>query len=144
MKKFIIFLVIILIIICGGIAYLYFTYKTNYFEARNQNMEYEKYIKEEITGVNLASVINKVVDNNIKNNVEKDEKGLYKNNDKTSMQVQVKILDTDTTYDMETLYTGGMDEFIKYYGQIDFKCTKIEYHQSTGKIKYMLFEQITQ
>ena len=60
------------------------------------------------------------------------------------MQVQVKILDTDTTYDMETLYTGGMDEFIKYYGQIDFKCTKIEYHQSTGKIKYMLFEQMTQ
>ena len=24
-----------------------------------------------------------------------------------------------------------------------FKCSKVEYHKKTGKIKYMLFEQIT-
>ena len=34
-----------------------------------------------------------------------------------------------------------MSEFVKYYGQIDFKCVKIE-HNLKNKIKYMLFEQI--
>ena len=54
------------------------------------------------------------------------------------------MLDTDKTYDMETLYSGGMDKFVKYYSQITFKCTKIEYHKSTGKVKYMRIEQVTQ
>ena len=37
-----------------------------------------------------------------------------------------------------------MDKFVQYYNQIKFKCTKIEYHKSTDKVKYMLIEQITQ
>ena len=41
-------------------------------------------------------------------------------------------------------YNGGMENFIQYYNQIKFKCTIIEYHKDTNKVKYMLFEQITQ
>lgn len=37
-----------------------------------------------------------------------------------------------------------MDKFVQYYGQITFKCTKIEYHKTTKKVKYMYIEQITQ
>ena len=54
------------------------------------------------------------------------------------------MLDNDKVYNMETLYGGGMNNFLQYYNQIKFKCTKIEYHKSTNRIKYMLFEQITQ
>ena len=43
---------------------------------------------------------------------------------------------------MEALYSGGMDKFVQYYGEIKFKCTKLEYHKTTSRVKYMLFEQL--
>ena len=54
------------------------------------------------------------------------------------------MLDYDKTYDMETLYIGGMERFAEFYNGIKFKCTKIDYHNQTGKVKYMLIEQITE
>ena len=50
--------------------------------------------------------------------------------------------DNEKTYKMETIYNKGTEEFMQYYGNIQFKCSKIEYHQSTGKVKYLLFEQL--
>ena len=76
--------------------------------------------------------------------MEKDKKGKYINNDKNSINIDIKITDNDTIYNMEKLYTGGMDKFVQFYNQIKFKCTKIECHKETKKVKYMLFEQITQ
>ena len=143
MKKFVVFLIVILVII-SCIAYIYFNYKANFYDARNQNMQYENYLDKEIYGSELASIINKAVDNNVKDKVSKDSNGIYQDNQTTSINIQIKILDNDTTYNMETLYNGGMDNFVKYYNQIKFKCTKIEYHEKTNKIKYMLFEQISQ
>lgn len=142
MKKFIVFLVIVVIIVCI-IAYMYLNYIATRNTAITENMPYETYLNREIFGSDLASIINKAVNDNNKNNVEKDDNGLYKENDKNSIKIQVKITDNDTTYDMETFYNGGMDNFIKYYNQIKFKCTNVEYHKNTNKIKYMLFEQLT-
>ena len=142
MKKFVVFLIIVIIIVCI-ISYMYL----NSIAARNiaisENKSYESYIDREIFGSTLASVINKAVSDNQKNNVEKDSKGFYKGNDENSIKIQVKITDNDTLYDMETFYNGGMENFIKYYNQIKFKCTDVEYHKNTNKLKYMLFEQIT-
>ena len=142
MKKFIIFLIGILIIV-AVVSYMYLSYKTNIYDAKLQNMGYESYLDKEIYGGVLASLINKAVDNNIQNKVEKDQNGIYLDNNTNSINIDIKILDTDKTYNMEFLYNGGMDQFVKYYNQIKFKCTKIDYHQSTGKVKYMLFEQIS-
>ena len=143
MKKFVVFLIVILVII-SCIAYIYLNYRANFYDASNQNMQYENYLDKEIYGSELASIINKAVDNNVKDKVSKDSNGIYQDNQTTSINIQIKILDNDTTYNMETLYNGGMDNFVKYYNQIKFKCTKIEYHEKTNKIKYMLFEQISQ
>lgn len=142
MKKFVIFLVIVVAIVCA-IAYMYLNFIANRNTAITENMPYETYLNREIFGSDLASVINRAINDNNKNNVEKDEKGLYIANDTNSIKIQVKITDNDTTYDMETFYNSGMDNFIKYYNQIKFKCTNVEYHETTNKIKYMLFEQIT-
>ena len=73
-----------------------------------------------------------------------DKKGKYIDNKSNSINIDVKIIDNDKIYTMETLYNGGMENFIQYYNQIKFKCTIIEYHKDTNKVKYMLFEQITQ
>ena len=143
MKKIAIFFLIIIIIVVG-ISYMYLNYKANYNETKLKNVEFESYYNQEIYGGDLTTIINKAVDNNISNGVEKNNKGKYLDNQKNSINIYIKLLDNDKVYNMETLYGGGMNKFLQYYNQIRFKCTKIEYHKSTNRIKYMLFEQITQ
>lgn len=143
MKKIAIFFLCVIIIIVG-ISYMYLNYKANYYEAKKENEQFSSYYNKEVQGTVVATLINKAYDNNLTQNVSKDTKGKFIGNDTNSIKIEIKMLDVDKTYDMETLYSGGIDNFVKYYGQITFKCTKIEYHQKTGKVKYMLIEQITQ
>ena len=96
----------------------------------------------EIDGRELTTLINKAVDNNEKNSVSKDEQGFYIKNDTNSINIDIKILDNDTTYKMESIYNGGMATFIQYYNSINFQCNKIDYN-SLGKVNYMSFEQKT-
>lgn len=143
MKKIAIFFFIIIVIIVG-ISYIYINYKTNYNQAIQENKQFESYYNEEVYGTDLTTVINKAIDKNTENEIKKDKKGFYINNDTNSINIDIKITDNDTVYKMEILYQGEMTKFVEYYGQVKFKCTKIEYHNSTGKIKYMLFEQTTE
>ena len=143
MKKLAIFFLIIIIIIVG-ISYMYLNYKANYYAVQKENKQFESYHGQEIYGAELATIINKAVDNNQNNQVEKDSKGKYINNDNNSMTIDIKMLDNDKTYSMETLYSGGMDKFVQYYSEIKFRCVNLEYHKTTKKVKYMLFEQITE
>ena len=143
MKKLAIFFLIVIIIVVS-ISYIYLNYSSNYKEAQRVNKQFESYKNQEIYGIELTTIINKAVSNNQSNQVQKDNKGIYINNDNNSINIDLKMTDNDKTYSMETIYNGGMNKFIQFYGEIKFKCTKIEYHTSTGKVKYMLFEQITQ
>ena len=76
--------------------------------------------------------------------VEKDEKGKYIENEKDSINIDIKFLDDDVVYNIEKIYNSGIDKFISYYRKIKFKCIDIQYHDFTKKVKYMKFEQITQ
>lgn len=143
MKKLAIFFLTIIVIIVG-ISYMYMNYKANYYINQKENYQFSSYYNKELKGNEIATLINKSYDNNLSNNVAKDKKGKFIENDNNSIKMDIKMLDIDKTYDMETLNSGGMDKFVQYYGQITFKCTKIDYHSSTGKVKYMLIEQITQ
>ena len=143
MKKIAIFFLIIIIIVVG-ISYMYLNFKANYNEAQKNNRQFESYKDKEILGTELATIINKAVDNNQANEIYKDDKGKYINNDNNSINIDIQILDNEKIYPMETLYSGGMNKFVQFYGEIKFKCTDLQYHQTTGKVKYMLFEQITQ
>ena len=142
MKKVAIFFFIIIAII-AIIAGMYINYRTKYYEAKRENNQFESYYNQEFYGADVVTIINKAYDNNLTNAVEKDDKGIFKENETNSIKIDVKMLDTDTIYNMETLYSGGMQNFVEYYSGIKFKCTKIEYHPSK-KVKYMLIEQITQ
>lgn len=143
MKKLAIFFLIVIVVIVG-ISYIYLNYKANYYTAQRENKQFDSYHEQEIYGAELATIINKAMDNNQNHEIEKDNKGKYRNNDNNSIQIDIKMLDNEKTYTMETLYKGGMDKFVQYYNEIKFKCTNIEYHKVTNKVKYMLFEQITQ
>ena len=143
MKKIVILFVIIIIIICG-ISYLYLNYKAEFNMTKKANLEFEKYLNEEIYGTDLATIINRAVDNNEKNEVQKNNKAIYLDNETTSISIEIKMIDNDTIYQMETIYNKGIQNFINYYGNIKFKCVDVKYHSSTNKVKYMLFEQITE
>lgn len=143
MKKIAIFLAIIIIIICV-ISYVYLNYKAEYNTSKKANMEFERYLNEEVYGVDLATIINRAIDNNQKNEVERNNKGIYLDNNQNSINMEIKMIDDDSIYQMETIYNGGIQNFINYYNKIKFRCVEIKYHNSTNKVKYMLFEQITQ
>jgi len=142
MKKIALFFIIIILIICAIFA-MYVNYKANYNVSKKANLSFEKYLNEEIYGTDLATVINRAIDRNEKNQVTKNNKGIYQNNDKNSINIEIKMSDNDSVYQMETIYNGGIQNFINYYSKIKFKCTEIKYHNSTNQVKYMLFEQTT-
>ena len=143
MKKIAIFFIVIVFIVIS-MLYLYTNYTNDYNKIKEQNQIFEAYYEEEINGTTLATIINKAMDTNYKNEVEKNSTGKYIENDSDSINIDIKMIDNDTTYNMETISNGGIGTFVTYYGKIKFKCTKIEYHEKTKKIRYMLFEQITQ
>ena len=143
MKKLAIFFLIIIVIIVG-ISYIYLNYKANYYQAKKENNQFESYYNQEFYGADVVTIINKAIDNNLTNAVGRDNKGKFIEDDTNSIKIDIKMIDNDTIYDMETLYAGGMDKFVQYYNQIKFKCTKIEYHSTNGKVKYLFIEQITQ
>lgn len=142
MKKIIILLSIVIIVVTVvSINYMSYTKQKN--ETLKYNLEFEKYYQKEIYGIDLTTIINKVINNNERNNVEIGQDKKYINNNTNSINIEIKITDVDQIYTMETLYSGGMDQFVQYYGNIQFKCTKIEYHKKTGKVSYLYFEQIS-
>lgn len=142
MKKIAIFFTIIIILIVG-LSYMIIDYKNKQEEIKTQNKFYEDYLNREITGTALLTVMNKAVDSNIKNEVKQDEEEKYINNGNNSINIDVKMIDRNKTFNMERILKREMSEFVSFYGDIIFKCTKIEYHEETGRVKYLLFEQIT-
>lgn len=78
----------------------------------------------------------------MKNKIEKDESGMFIQNDSNSIEIEIYIQDNETTYKMETFYDAGTEQFVQYYGDIKFKCSKIEYHEKTKNVKCIMFEQI--
>lgn len=143
MKKFIVLFSIVIIVVVT-VAFNYMNYTNEQNEIKNYNLEFEKNYQKEIYGIDLTTIINRVINNNENNNVEKDQNNRYINNEKNSIKIEVKMTDIDEVFAMETLYNGGMEQFVQYYANIQFKCTKIEYHKKTGKISYMYFEQISE
>lgn len=142
MKKIIIFILCIVIIIISIFWAKYMDYKEEQSLIKKENLEYETYLNKEITGREVTTAINRAIDNNEKKSIQKDEQGFYIQNNTDSIKIEIKIIDNDTTYQMETIYNGGMEKFIQYYNEIHFKCNRIDYN-SLGKVSYILFEQKT-
>lgn len=142
MKKIILFLISIVIIIVSIIGIKYYSYMVEQKNVIKENAEYEKYKDKEIYGIDIATLINKTVDKNEKNDITKDDDGKYIQNSENSIEIEIYMADNETTYKMEAFYNSGTEQFIQYYGNIKFKCSKIEYHEKTGRIKYILFEQV--
>lgn len=142
MKKNLFIILGIFLIIIAILVYFYYNTLKIAIISQSINREYEKYLEKDILGSTLMTLINKASDQNEKNDVQKDEKNTYIENDTNSIKIEVKFLESDKTFSMEAITSLGAEQFIKNYNSMTFKCTKKEYHQKTKTIKYMLFEQI--
>ena len=140
MKKIGIFILVIILIV-SGMAYLYLNYVANNNIAKKENRQYETYYEQETPGSELATLINKAVDSNTNNYIQKDKKGKFIDNAENSINIDIKFIDSDKIYNMENIYSNGTENFMKFYNDAKFKCMKIEYHEKTNKVKYMYFEQ---
>lgn len=141
MKKYLILFILVAIIVSGFI-YSYYGYKINYNETIKTNRYYESFYQKESLGTDIATLINKAQDNNETYKVEKDSSGNYQSDGKNSIIIELKFKDSDDIFRAEKVTKLGMNQFIKNYAAMTFKCTKKEYHKSTGFIKYLLLEQI--
>ena len=142
MRKVVVFFILIVIVIFI-VAFMYFNYKTGKEKIDEKNYEFESYLGKEVYGTEIATLINKASYKNRKNNIEQDKNGKYIDNGKDSINIDIKMLDNDKTYNMEKFYKNGTMEFVEYYRDIKFKVMNIEYHKETGLIKYIFIEQIT-
>ena len=57
-------------------------------------------------------------------------------------RVEIKFKDSDNIFRIEQIYNNGIQKFINLYSNLNFKCTKIEYHKKTNLISYMYFEEV--
>ena len=142
MKKLLLILLSLFIIIIFSIYGLLINKEKQNHNLVNYNREYEQYLNKTIKGTDLATLINKVINTNEKNSIQKDENNYYLENQENSIKIEIKLILTEKIYPMEEIYNKNTDQFVKYFNLEDFKCTNIEYHNKTGKISKMLFEQI--
>ncbi len=144
MKKTLILLLITFIVL-SIIAITFISNQSiNKIEVKKINKEYETYLNKQILGLDVTSVINKAIDSNTKNEIQKDDKGFFIENNTNSIKVEVIIYNEEIpkTYKMETIEKAGMNGFIDNFNLIDFTCSKIEYHEKTKKVKKIIFEQV--
>lgn len=140
-NTFIIILSILIFALCYTIS-LYVNSKDSIKQIKIENQEYEQYLGKTLYGTDVATVINKVVDQNEKNKIQKDDKGYYIENDTNSIKVDIKMITIEKTFQMEQFYNNDITEFVENFNIVNFKCSEIQYHKKTGKVSRIIFEQL--
>lgn len=142
MKKIIICILSIFLIIICIVVYGVYQKNENTAQIGVDNKTYESYENKEILGTDIISIINKATDSNKKNDIKIGEDGNYIDNGKNSIRIEIKFLELDKVITMERINNVGIEKFWSNYGALSFKCTKIEYHEKTHRVKYMYFEEV--
>lgn len=142
MKKTVLIIAIPIVIILFSICGLFITQKTTIRNIKKYNSQYEYYINKSIYGTELVTLINKVVNENEINKVEKDEKGFFIENSENSIKINIKMNTNGKTYQMETFYNNDITKFVENFNLVKFRCNKIEYHKKSGRVRKLYFEEI--
>lgn len=142
MKKTILGITIPIIVVICSTCGLLITKNTTMKNVKKFNTNYEYYLDKTIYGTELATLINKAVNENENNKISKDEKGYYQENASNSIKIYVKMNTNGKTYQMETFYNNDITNFVENFNLVRFKCTKIEYHKDLGRVSKLYFEEI--
>lgn len=141
MKNKIILILIIFLIILSISIYFVYNYRKTILQAQKINNEYKSYYNMQMLGIELVSILNKTADINERNEIQKDSKGLYIDNDINSIKIYIKFKYKEDyrILEMEKILNNGVENFIKSYAAASFKCESISYHEKTKNIKDLTF-----
>lgn len=141
MKRIIILLTISIIAI-STVIYVSYQYKFKKSEMLLNNSKYDTLLNKEISATELASLMNSTINKNYANNISKDSNEIYIDNNKDSINIEIKFKQSNEKIQEEKIVKNDISKFIQYYSDVNFKCTKIEYHDETKYVKYLLFEEV--
>jgi len=144
MKKPLLIIILAFVIIMLTLVGMMINNNSIIAQVKKDNKQYEIYLGKTILGTDVATLMNRVTEQNKKKNLPKDEKGLYIDNGEDSIRVDIKMTTVDMTYPMETFIDNDIIFFIKNFNLVDFKCTTIEYHKKTGRVSKIVFEEIAE
>lgn len=130
MRKSLLILISILIIIVSIAIVINNNTQNNEKQLIQFNNKFSEYLENSFLGTDVATLIGKAVDNNEKNNILKNDKGLYILDNEYSIKVYVKFLDNDTLYDMEKIDDVGISQFVSNFNTSKFECIKVNYHNN--------------
>lgn len=141
MKRNFFIILTILLIISAIVGCTVYNYRRTQANIAQYNKQYESWYNKQILGTDFISIINKTIDNNEKNDIQKDENNIYIEDNEKSVKIYVKFLESDNIFDMEAISNNGIENFVQNYATFSFKCTKIDYHKN-GNVKSLFFEEI--
>ena len=141
MKRNFFIILTILLIISAIVGCTVYNYRRTQANIAQYNKQYESWYNKQILGTDFISIINKTIDNNEKNDIQKDENNIYIEDNEKSVKIYIKFLESDNIFDMEAISNNGIENFIQNYATFSFKCTKIDYHKN-GNVKSLFFEEI--
>ncbi len=143
MKNKILLILIIFMCVLLVVAYYVYSYRNSIAESQKMNREYEQYQNSQMLGSELISLINKTVDVNTDLGIEKDQDGLFIDNEENSIKIYVNFVYEDDykTLEMEKIYNNGAENFMKVYSTASFKCTEFTIHEKTNNVKSLTFTE---
>lgn len=146
MKKVFFILLFTLILITIIATYTVYQYRKNEVEKQKINNEYSVYLNKTIPGTELMSLINKTLDGNVKNGIQRKENNYFDINNEELIQIYIEFIykDETRTLQIEDIEKGGTEAFIKNYNTAHFKCTSIDYYKTTNKVKSLTFSEISE
>jgi len=106
------------------------------------NYQFEQYFDKEIYCAEVATIINKAIDNNEQYNISKDAKGKYLPDNAFCLKVMIKFKDIDTIYEMESINNAGIEGFVSNFNMSIFKIIEYEYNETTKRIGKLVIEEI--
>lgn len=139
MKRIILLISTIAIVGILLFSYNYIQYENIQADVKKFNKVFLEYNRENLYGTDITTVINKAMDNNEQYKIKKDKSGAYIPDDLYSTNIYINLDKEGSTYPMESFYKVGINEFTRYFGELKFKCTKVNYHEN-GRVKEMFFQ----
>ena len=132
MKNKILLILIIFMCVLLVVAYYVYSYRNSIAESQKMNREYEQYQNSQMLGSELISLINKTVDVNTDLGIEKDQDGLFIDNEENSIKIYVNFVYEDDykTLEMEKIYNNGAENFMKVYSTASFKCKSLTFTET--------------
>ena len=113
MKKTLLFILIALGIMLLILVGVIVNHRFLRIEAQKPNLEFEYILEKEMYGTDVVTIINKAINNNQKYEIQKDENGYYKNDNKYSIQVEIAFAGVENNYTMEQICNAGLENFMR-------------------------------